>query len=785
MKFRNDFFLKRLAIFILMSGIFNAFSQQVKQPVDYVDPFIGTSNSRWELHPGPVMPFGMIQMAPDNQGNFWKGGYEYGISNIAGFSTIHNVTMEGLLVMPQVGHKIITPCAPDAPFTTWVYGYRNRFKKESEKASVGYYGVHLLDYDVKVELTSTMRTNVMRLTYPESEKSRLLFDLDIPSELDCKLLDGKITKVNGTEIEGYMHMLSSDDFKNFNEYTLYFVCRLSKPYKTFDGWAQEKDWRGFGFKENIDSISGKGQVGCLLNFETIKGEQVTLCTGISYISCAQARLNLETELAPLGWDFDIVQQNARNTWNALLSKIEVKGGTETDKIKFYTNLYRSYCGRATFSDVDGKYADMCENVQQVDPKWPLLGSDCFWNSFWNLNTLWNLVNPDISSQWIHSFLELYKRGGWLPDAGVGSEYWNVMVGAHEIALMASAYHAGIRDYDTLMLYESIKQVMSNNGIVHPCGGSAGILDLNLYDKYGYVPSDTGVVSHTLDYAFDDFVLSQLSKAMGHKEDFEKFSKRALNYRNVFNPEYKYVWKRKRDGSWEENFNPLCCIEQFVEGAPWQYSFYVPHDIQGVINIMGRDTFLKRLEHGFKESEKYSYYAPYDQMASFYINHGNQVNMQAAYLFNHCGAPWLTQYYVREIMDKYYGSDPYQGWLGDEDEGQMGAWYVISALGLFQMDGGTSAKPIYEIGVPAFDTATVHLDSKYYKGKTLTIIAENNSKENRYIQSATLNGKPLNKLWFYASEIKSGGTLVYKMGAQPNKSWGTGLNTQIPSFSSPK
>ena len=762
------------------------YSQSIK-PVDFVNPFMGTSNSRWELNPGPLLPFGMMQMAPDNQESFWKGGYEYTINSISGFSVIHNATMKGFGIMPQVGYRVISQSSADGPFAGWIWGHRSRFRKETEKASAGYYGVHLMDYDVKVEITSTMRSNVMRLTYPESKESRLLFDLSIPSEIASYLIDGKAKKVSDTEIEGYLHLNTSPDQKGFNDYVLYFVCKLSKPFKTFDGWSQEKEWQGWspvdgwksnGFKENIDSISGKNRLGCLLNFETTKGEVINLYTGISYVSCNQARLNLETELTPLDWDFNRVQQNARDTWNNLLSKIEVKGGTETDKIKFYTNLYRSYCGHSTFSDANGKYVDVCENVQQIDPKSPILGGDSFWNTYWNLNTLWNLVSPEKSSQWIRSLLEMYKKGGWLPDAPVGVEYWNVMVGAHQIALMASAYHSGIRDYDTLQFYESIKHIMSTQGIQHSCGGNAGIMDLGIYEKYGFIPSDIGITSHTLDYAFDDYVVSQLAKAMGHKNDYDKFSKRALNYRNVFHPGYKYVWEKRKDGTWEDNFKTLHTGEQFIEGNAWQYSFYVPHDIQGVVNIMGKDTFQTRLQKGFEIGAKTNFNATYDLMSDYPINQGNQVNMQAAYLFNHGGAPWLTQYWVREIMNNYYGSDPYKAWLGDEDEGQMGAWFVISAMGLFQMDGGTSVKPYYEIGSPIFDAIIVHLDDRYYKGKTFTIVTENNSPENRFIDSATLNGKPLQQAWFYCKEATNGGTLKLVMSNKPNKNWGN-LPEQAP------
>jgi predicted alpha-1,2-mannosidase len=296
-----------------------------------------------------------------------------------------------------------------------------------------------------------------------------------------------------------------------------------------------------------------------------------------------------------------------------------------------------------------------------------------------------------------------------------------------------------------------------------------------------MPLDSGSTSNTLEYAYDDWTVAQLAKALGKTDDYAVFTKRANNYRNIFDPETKYMRPRYMDGRWKENFNPLS-TPGYVEGNAWQYTFFVPHDVKGLIDLMGKDEFNKRLDDGFEKSRKANFNATGDRVEEYYINHGNQPNMQAAYLFNYSGKPWLTQKWVREIQDRYYGSDPYNAWLGDEDEGQMGAWFVMSAMGLFETDGGASVKPFYEIGSPIFKKVTIHLDPAFYPGKTFIIEAKNVSDENKFIQSATLNGKRLSKPWFYHSELVNGGKLILDMGGKPNIEWGSAPEDAPPSMS---
>jgi predicted alpha-1,2-mannosidase len=764
--------MRKYFFFLLLLSVFSETRAQTKRPIDYADPLMGTSESRWMLNPGASMPFGMVQLSPDNQDNGWKTGYEYTISSIAGFSHIHSWTMAGLSVMPTTG--IINPkiYAASEPTTTGATAFhRCRIDKRTEKAGPGYYSVELMNYKIKTELTSTTRCGFFRLTFPKSNESNILFNLLFPSEYPFKVLDAKITRVSDTEIEGYSKQTSA----GFNDYTVHFVARLSKAFKTFGGWEGDK------IQNEINEIKGSGDVGAYIRFDTKEGEQVLLKTAISLVSIENARLNMDTELKPFGWTFDNVKKSAADTWNNLLSKINVQGGTEVNKKKFYTNLYRSYCARTIWSDVNGEYRDPCETVQKLsDPASPVFGSDAFWNTFWNLNQLWTLVNPGIANQWVKSELEMYQHGGWLSRGAAGIEYSGIMVASHEIPLMVSAYQKGIRNYDTNLMYDAILHQQTVQGIQHPCGGNAGNEQLDTYVKLGYMPEDSGATSNTLEYAYDDWCVSQLAKAMGKNDDYQAFTKRAKNYQNIFDPETKFMRPKHANGKWEGKFNEMS-TPGYVEGNSWQYSFFVPHNVKDLIRLVGKENFNQRLNSGFEKSVDANFNATGDRMEDYYINHGNQPNMQAAYLFNYSGKPWLTQKWVREIQNRYYGSDPYNAWLGDEDEGQMGAWFVMSAIGLFETDGGASVKPFYEICSPLFSSITIHLDPEYYPGKTFTIEAKNASDKNKYIQSASLNGKVLNKPWFYHDELVKGGKLTLIMGDKPNEKWGSELGAAPPSM----
>lgn len=774
---------------------------QSRTPVDYVDPMIGTSNSRWMLYPGPSMPFGMVKLSPDNRKQTWKGGYEYNIENIMGFSHIHSWIMAGLLTMPAVGELKTDPGPEDNPDQ----GYRSRFSHDTEIASPGYYAVTLEDYGIRAELTATPRAGFMRYTFPQSDQARILFDLKFPAEFKYDVQWAYIRKVSDSEIEGFSKQRTYDGFSSLqNEYVVHFVIQFSKPFRSFGTWnnkgpgADTKD-----IQHDTYEVHGSNDVGCFVEYQTAASEVIKVKTGISLVSVDQARLNLATETADFGWDFDAARNHASKTWNNLLSTVEVEGGSEKDKIKFYTNFYRSYAARTIWSDVNGKYVDMNEQICQLeDPNLPVFGCDAFWNTFWNLNQLWALATPDIANQWVASLLEIYDRGGWLPKGPSGIEYSSIMVASHEVALINSVFQKGIRNYDVAKAYEAIRHVQMTPGRPHPGGGLVGNRQMKPYLQLGYVPhgdgttkhhfgtKDEGPVSNTLEYAFDDWNVAQMAKALGKDEDHLEFTKRAYNYKNVFDIGTGYVRPRLASGEWADAKSKYGDEKRhdswegmgFIEGNAWQYTWFVPHDVGGLVELMGKAEFNRRLEEGFVQSSKSNFNATGDLFAHYPINHGNQPNMQAAYLFNFSGQPWNTQHWARELMYNYYGDDPVTGWPGDEDQGQMGAWFVMSAIGLFEMDGGGSVNPVYEIGSPLFEKITIHLDPQYYPGKTFVIQAKNNSETSRYIQSATLDGKPLSKTWFFHNELVNGGSLVLEMGPRPSHSWGCGPGDAPPSMS---
>ncbi|WP_214070340.1 GH92 family glycosyl hydrolase [Mucilaginibacter sp. dw_454] len=747
--------LKYIALLIGVSSLSYA---QKKQPIDYVNPFIGTSNSRWMLFPGATAPNGMVKLSPDNQGDVWQGGYEYSVGSIHGFTHIHGWTMAGLLTMPTNGDLALKPGRADEPFKGAGAGYHSRFRHDQEHASPGYYSVYLLDSHIKAELTATERTGVQRYTLPADSTNRIMVQLSMPSEYGLDLKDAQITKVNNTEIEGF----AKSSAAGFNDYVLYFVMQFNRPFSGFHGYVNQQE-----IKSDIE-VKGSKDLGAYVTYPTAKAEQVILRTGISFVSTDQARLNLKTELKGFDWDFDRLVKHNRDSWNNILKTITVEGNSETDKVKFYTNFYRCFSAKMTMSDVNGKYVDACENVQQLpaDRK-AMIGGDAFWNTFWNLNLLWTLTSPETVQKLVGTQLEMYEKTGWLSKGPTGIEYSGIMEGSHEMALIESAYLKGIVKKDADVAFAAMKK----NVEVEPtptCGGNPGNPQISVYAKYGYVPIEKGVTSKTLDYAYDDWCVAQMARLLHKTDDYNFFLKRSDSWKNVFDPVSKYVIPKKENGKFIDNFD-LFSVAHFVEGNSWEYSFYVPHDVPGLVKFVDRTRFTDRLENGFKKSEKQQFTAPaldrtWGQSAEYYINHGNEVTMQAAYLFNYTDKPYLTQYYTRKILSTFYDASPYTGWGGDEDEGQMGSWFVMSSMGLFEMNGGTSPDLRIDLSSPIFNSIKINLDPNFYKGKTFEIKTYNNSAKNIYIQSAKLNGRVLNGNFISFKDLVAGGKLELFMGA---------------------
>jgi len=737
-----------------------------KKPVDNVDLFVGTSNSRWMLGPYATVPYGMVQLGPDNQQAGWMGGYEYSVMNVSGFSHIHGWTMSGLRVMPAMQDFTKTDGACDKPYRGGSAGYHSRIEKKSEIASPGYYACYLYDAYCKAEMTASTHCGFHKYTFDREGSGRIILSLLFPAEDQAEILDAKITKVSNTLVEGYANTIVPTT-KNM-EYKLYFSIQFSKPFKSMGGWVNET------VIDTTSLITGSGDVAAFVNYDTKTGEPVMLKVGLSLVDLEGARNNLKVELDNFGWDFDKVAAVARKQWNDLLSKIKVEGD-EKNQRKFYTNLYRSFA-KQTWSDADGRYCDPFEVIRQTPKGTAMYGGDAFWNSYWNFNTILALIAPNIMNNWVNTQLELFTHTGWTNNGPTGLEHTRVMGVTHEVALMVSAYQKGIRDYDVNKLWEAVRHNATEQGMKLEKSGNVGMEWLDIYNKLGYVPYDISRrSSRTLDYSFTDFCTAQLAKALGKTADYGFFIKRSNNWKNQFNPLVKWQMPRDQKGNWKTD-NNIFSGELWSEGNAWQYSFYVPHDISGVVQLMGKDLFNQRLEEGFQKSEKFMFAAhALDRVQSkiyeYYINQGNEVNMQASYLFNYSGKPWLTQKYTRAILNSYYGDTPYHGWEGDEDEGQMSGWFVITAMGIFEMNGGVTDSSKVELTAPLFNKITLSFDPKYYKGREFVITAKNSSPDNIYIQSATLNGKPLEKSWIYFNDIVSGGTLDYVLGNKPNPDWG--------------
>ncbi|MCC6143805.1 MAG: GH92 family glycosyl hydrolase [Candidatus Hydrogenedentes bacterium] len=733
---------------------------------DYVDVFMGTGHSRWMIAPGPWMPYGMVKLSPENQDGGWQGGYDPTIENIAGFSHIHEWTMAGLLTMPTTGPLEIREGRQGRPER----GYRSRIDKDRERGGIGYYGVYLSDYGVDAELTATTRAGLQRYTFPPSAEARVLIDLQIPAEYAYSIEQCRIEQVSDTRVEGYSRQHSGNVwFDSAQDYTLYFVIEFDRPMAGFGVWEGRTPHRGARVLES----TGPSDAGAFAEFDLAEGGTVQLRSAISLVDLEGARKNLETELAgPFGWDFAGVVAQQRAAWNGIFERAQIETPDRREKQRFYTNMYRAWCARTIWSDVDGRWVDPYERVQQLpDPASPVFGCDAFWNTFWNLNQAWYLFTPEYASQWVKSQLAMYDAAGWLAKGPAGMEYIPVMVAEHEIPFIVGAYQMGIRDFDGEKALAAMEKMQTHESEANLGGGQAGNRDLKPYLEYGYVPEGQGIVSNTFEYAYDDWCVAQMAKALGKVEAYELYMKRSANWRNLIDPEIGFARSKHADGTWVAPFEVMQRNEGFTEGNAWQYTWFVPHDPEALIGLIGGDRFVAELDRGFRNSEPLRYNAPLEQYWDFPVCHGNQPAMQVSWLFNFAKRPWLTQQWNRSIQDRFYGFGPGDAYLGDEDQGQMSGWFVMSAIGLFQTDGGCSVGPMYEIGSPRFDKVTIRLNPAYYPGKTFTIEALHNSRQNVYVQSATLNGAPLNACRFPASAVTGGGRLVLEMGPEPNEAWG--------------
>jgi predicted alpha-1,2-mannosidase len=737
-------------------------------PADYVDTKLGSAHSRWMIAPGPWMPFGMVKLSPDNQNSGWSAGYDPIFESIGTFSHIHEWTMAGLGMMPTAGPLEIR--MGDQNNNNG--GYRSGIDKETEETPLGLYKVMLKDYQIKAELTSTTRAGFQRYTYPKWEDSRVMIDLMIPAEYSYQLKEVSLKKVSDYRIEGSSKQFTKDAWSGGvnQDYTVHFVIEFDRPIKKYGTWAN-----GSVLERDIAGEKDLKDAGAFVEFDTRENQIVQVRTGISLVSVENAAKNLSEEITkPFRWNFTKVVEAQKETWNNWFGRLEISSNDRREKMRFYSNMFRALASRNTWSDVDGSWVDAAKNVQHLkDPEAVALGCDAFWNTFWNLNQFWNLATPEWSSKWVKSQLAMYDANGWLSKGPAGMNYVPVMVAEHEIPLIVGAYQMGIRDYDAQKAFDAVYKMQTTPAQKVGTAGFAGNRDLEPYLKYKYVPYDKGRFSNTLEYAYDDWTVGQFAKSLGKNKEYKEFSARSGYWKNVLDPTSGYARLKKSDGSWFPDFDPFKsgANEHYVEGNAWQLTYFVPQDIPELINRIGKVRFTDRLSWGFGESNKLRFNAPGDQYWDYPVIQGNQQSMHFAFLFNWAQKPWLTQKWSRSILDRFYGYGPANAYLGDEDQGQMSAWFIMNAIGLFQTDGGASVKPIYEIGSPIFSKVTIHLNELYGRGKSFTIEAPNVSRSNKYVQSATLNGKPLNSFWFPASELLKGGTLRLEMGELPNENWG--------------
>ncbi|WP_236973525.1 GH92 family glycosyl hydrolase [Membranihabitans maritimus] len=766
-----------LLFLLFLLTITEIWSQDIR-PVNLVDPYIdtGAPRARWFFFSSACRPFGMVNLSPDtNPEGDWGAGYLYDSEHIQCFSHIHAWEMGGIAVMPTVGK-----------FQGHKGGevYKSRFTHENEIVKPGYHKVQLDDYGIQAELTSTTRVGFHKYTFPKNQNSYILFDGGAQVGHGATIYS-EAWKVNETDIAGYEIMEGIR--RRPKETPVYFYARLNKPFERIITWKDGEIVKN----GPIERVAGANS-GLAIKFSTEEKEEVLLKVGISYVSVEQAKLNLESELDH--WDFEEAQQNSYDEWNAWLSRIEIEGGSKEQKVKFYTDLWHALLGRRIVSDVNGKYMDRRGDypiIRQVDlnkegkPKFPHHNFDAWWGSHWSLNILWSMAYPKVMDAFCNTMVDIYKNGGTIPRGSTGGNYSYVMIGDPASSFFAAAYNKGIRNYDIDLAYEGLKKNAFPGGIrsragyefgQNPSGGG-----MSLYIEKGYVPDGrsnlNGFHTHanasmTLEYAYQDWCLSQMALGIGEKEDYLNLKRRSQNYKNLWNPITGYIHPKDTSGNWIVDFDPLN-LHGFCESNSAIYSYYVPHDILGLIELFGgTEEFVERLDSQFRISEPSGFCRIKNKrIDANWTDYCNQPGTAMAHMFNHAGSPWLTQYWVRKIKEEYSDVSPYGGYKGDEDQGLMGGLGVLMAIGLFDIEGGANVNPKYEITSPIFDKITIHLDSNYYDGDSFVIETENNSPENIYIQNAELNGDALNKFWFTHKEFSKGGRLKITLGKEPNKEWG--------------
>ncbi|TDH28596.1 glycoside hydrolase family 92 protein [Segetibacter sp. 3557_3] len=754
-----------LALFALFT-INNSIGQlvtKVSDPVEWVNPLMGTDSkpslSNGNTYPSICVPWGMNFWSPQTgqMGNGWM--YQYSADKIRGFKQTHQPSPW----MNDYGQFAIMPVTRKLKFrederASW-------FSHKAEISKPYYYSLYLADADVTTEITPTERAAQFRFTFPSTDSSFIVVDaFDRGSHVKIISAEKKIV--------GYTTRYSRGPLKNFKNY---FVIYIDKGFDVSYAWHDSTL-----VKDSLETTAR--HAGGIIGFKTRKGEQVHLRVASSFISQEQAELNLKRELG--SDNFDATARKAKATWNTQLSKILVEGGTTEQTKTFYSCLYRAlqFPQRLYEFDAAGKMVHWSPYTGETLPGYMFAGTG-FWDTFRALYPFLNFAYPAINKEMQEGLINDYKEGGWLPEWS-SPGYANIMVGNNSASVVADAYIKGLRGYDINKLYDALLHGANNEGPITAIG-RAGVKH---YNELGYVPNDVKVnesAARTLEYAYDDFTIYQLAKALNRpKEEIDLYAKRSQNYRNLFDPETKLMRGKKVDGSFQTPFNPLKWGGDFTEGNSWHYSWSVFHDIEGLKKLMGGNAqFAGMLDSVFAMPplfDESAYGGVIHEIREMQIAgmgqyaHGNQPIQHMIYLYNYAGQPWKAQFWARETMERLYKATP-DGYCGDEDNGQTSAWYVFSAMGFYPVCPGTDQ---YVLGTPLFKKVTVTLAN----GKQLVINAQNNSDKNKYIQSVQLNGKAWDKNWLSHAELQKGGVINFMMESQPNMARGTSANAFPYSFS---
>jgi len=750
--------IKQFLSVLLFSAALPALAQQTAQitdPVEWINPLMGTASkpdlSNGNTYPAIALPWGMNFWTPQTgkMGDGWA--YTYDADKIKGFKQTHQPSpwmndYGQFSVMPVTGKKRFTQTDRES----W-------FSHKAETAKPYYYSVYLADADVTTEITPTERAAQFRFTFPQSDSSFVVVDaFDKGSYIKVIPKEGKII--------GYSTKYARGPLPNFKNY---FVIYFDKPIVSADTWHGNQL-----AKDTLELKSNHS--GAIVGFKTKKGEQVGMKVASSFISIEQAELNLKRELA--NDSFDVTKQKAKAIWNKTLNRINIEGGTVDQTRTFYSSLYRTlfFPNKMYELDAANKIVHWSPYNGKTLPGYMFAGTG-FWDTFRALYPFLNLVYPSINKEMQEGLINDYKEGGWLPEWS-SPGYANIMVGNNSASVVSDAYIKGMRGYDIEKLYEALTHGANNEGPIEAVGRNG----VKYYNELGYVPFDVKIsenAAKTLEYAYDDFTIYQLGRALNKpKSETDIYAKRAMNYKNLFDPSSGLMRGKNKDGSFQSPFSPFKWGGAFTEGNSWHYSWSVFQDIDGLATLMGgKDKFVTKLDSVFSmppvfdESEYGGVIHEIREMQIANMGqyaHGNQPIQHMTYLYNYAGQPWKTQYWVREVMDRMYKATP-DGYCGDEDNGQTSAWYVFSALGFYPV---TPAVDQYVLGAPLFKKVTLNLEN----GKKVVLNAANNSADNRYIQSLKFNTKEYGKNYLTHSELLKGATLDFNMTAQPNKK--RGVNT---------